>query len=133
MGRVLRTVVASATAVAAVTALAGPANGTDQKADTATALVAPGSEADPKHGCYALEAEPGTSVTQSVVVRNERPRAIVADVEAVDAYTGDATGANYDPPGTEPSRTGTWIVVATPEVTLQAGEQRNVDFTVHVP
>jgi hypothetical protein len=133
MGRVIRTVVAAAAAVVASGALAGPALAGDQKADTVTAFVAPGSKTDPKHGYYAFDAAPGSSTTQTVVVRNDRARPIVADVEGVDAYTGAATGANYDPPGTEPTGTGAWVVVATPEVTLQPGEQRNVDFTVHVP
>jgi hypothetical protein len=133
MGRVIRAVVAAAAAVAASGVPAGPAFAGDQKADTVTAFVAPGSKTDPLHGYYAFEAAPGSATTQSLVVRNDRARPLVADVEAVDAYTGAATGANYDPPGTEPSGTGTWIVVATPEVTLQPGERRSVDFTVHVP
>jgi WxL interacting protein linking bacterial and host surfaces len=133
MARRTRTVAAFAAAVAAFLGLALPAGAADQKADTVTAFVAPGSKTDAKGGFYAFDAAPGSSTTQTVVVRNDRARAIVAHVESVDAYTGASTGANYDPPGTEPSKTGTWVVVATPEVTLQPGEQRRVDFTVHVP
>jgi hypothetical protein len=133
MGRVIRTVVAVAAAVAASGVLAVPAQAGDESADTVTAFLAPGSKTDPKHGYYAFEAEPGSSTTQTLVVRNDRSRPIVADVEGIDAFTGAATGANYDPPGTEPSETGTWIVVATPEVTLQPGDRRDIDFTVHVP
>jgi hypothetical protein len=128
-----RAVVAVAAAVAAFLSLALPAGAADQKADTVTAYVAPHSLTDAKGGYYAFDAAPGSSTTQSVVVRNDRTRAIVAHVEGVDASTGAATGANYDPPGTQPSKTGTWIVVSTPEVTLQPGESRTVDFTVHVP
>jgi hypothetical protein len=133
MARRTQTVVAVAAAVAAFLGLALPAGAADQKSDTVTAYVAPGSKTDAKGGYYAFDAAPGSSTTQSVVVRNDRSRAIVAHVEAIDAYTGPATGANYDPPGTEPSKTGTWIVVSTPEVTLQPGDTRTVDFTVHVP
>jgi hypothetical protein len=133
MARSIRTVAVLAAAVAAFLGLALPAAAADSKADTVTAFVAPGSKTDAKGGYYAFDATPGSSTTQSVVVRNDRTRPIVAHVEAVDAYTGAATGANYDPPGTEPSKTGTWIVVSTPEVTLQPGDRRTVDFTVHVP
>ncbi len=133
MARRTRTVVAVAAAVAAFVALALPAGAADQRADTVTAFVAPGSKTDAKGGYYAFDAAPGSATTQSVVVRNDRSRPIVAHVEAVDAFTGASTGANYDPPGTAPSKTGTWIVVSTPEVTLQPGETRKVDFTVHVP
>src|SRR4051794_20229981 len=133
MGRVTRTVVAGAAAFVASAMLLGPATAADQRADTVTAFVAPGSKTDAKHSYYAFDATAGSSTTQTIVVRNGRTRPIVANIEGVDAYTGDATGANYDPPGTQPSDTGTWVVVTTPEVTLQPGEQRPVDFTVHVP
>jgi hypothetical protein len=133
MGQAIRRAAALAAAIAALAALAAPAFAADQRPDYITAFVAPGSKTDAKGGYYAIDARAGSSITQTVIVRNDRPRPLVADVEAVDAHTSAATGAAYDPPGTQPSGTGTWIVVTTSELTLQPGEQRSVDFTVNVP
>jgi hypothetical protein len=133
MGQVTRRAAAIAAAIAALAAFAIPASAADQNPEYVTAFVAPGSKTDAKGGYYAFDAPPGSSTLQTVVVRNDRSRPLVADIEAVDAHTSAATGASYDAPGTQASGTGSWIVVATPEVTLQPGEQQSVDFTVHVP
>lgn len=124
---------AAAAGVAGSVLPAVPASADDDGNDMVTAFVAPGSLTDDGGGYYVIGAEPGTAVTQGIVLRNDRSRAIDAHVEAVDAFTSDATGASYGAPGSTPERTGGWIVVATPVVTLQPGEERRVDFTVRVP
>jgi hypothetical protein len=64
---------------------------------------------------------------------NNNKHAIDVRLAGLDGYTSDATGAAYTTPDRSAKGTGTWIVVSTPELTLQPGEARDVGFTVHVP
>jgi hypothetical protein len=133
MGRLVRAAAAGALVLAVLGSGSGPIGAQQEGTDVVTAFVAPGSQTDKDGGYYVLEAEPGETITQTVVVRNDRPHEIEAHVEAVDAFTRDATGAGYGAPGDAPEGTGSWIVVSTPVLTLQPDEQREVTFTVHVP
>ena len=98
-------------------AYTAPAHAADAP-DTVSAKVAPGSKTSKLGDYYAFQAVPGSTTTQSVLVINDRPHAVEAHIEGVDAFTGNATGASYGTPGKAPTRTGKWIVVATPVVTL---------------
>ncbi len=121
-----------AAAVGTVTQGVGPAEAEDGN-DVVSALVAPGSSTDPDGSYFVLDADPGDTITQTILVHNERPYPVEAHIEGVDAFTRDATGAGYGTPGKAPVGTGTWIVVSTPVLTLQPGEELPVSFTVHVP
>lgn len=101
--------------------------------DSLKAEVPPGSQTDPTNAFYLNELKPGESATQSIVVGNATDHAVEAHIEAVDAYTKNETGAGYDEPGTAPDETGAWVVVKTPVITLQSGEERAVEFTVTAP
>ncbi|MDZ4824908.1 MAG: DUF916 domain-containing protein [Actinomycetota bacterium] len=133
MRRVMRVVVLMAAVAGTSFATGGPVAADDEGTDVVSALVAPGSQTDPNGSYYVLVADPGDSINQTIVVRNDRPHAVEAHIEAVDAFTRDATGAGYGAPGSAPTGTGTWIVVHTPVLTLQPGEELPIDFTVHVP
>jgi hypothetical protein len=110
-----------------------PAFAASEGNDTLKAAPAPGSPLDPAGSFYLLRARPGDTFRQSVVITNPNDHQVTARVEGVDGYTAESTGASYSPPGTAPTRDGRWIVVTTPEVALQSGETRTVEFTVHVP
>jgi hypothetical protein len=133
MGQASRKVAAIAAVLAAFAAVATPALAANDDPDTVTAYLAPGSKTTPESGYYVFDAQPGSSTTQTIMVRDDKSHPIQANIEAVDATTTDATGVAYGKPGSQPSGTGSWILVATPEVTLQPGEARPVDFTVKVP
>jgi hypothetical protein len=138
MGRVRNRVAAVVSTVALVAStgvavLASPATAATKGTDTVNASPAPGSKLAPNTHYYRLVAGPGASVTQTVHVINKNKHAIDVRIAGLDGYTSDATGAAYTTPGREAKHTGTWIVVATPELTLQPGETRDVDFTLHVP
>jgi hypothetical protein len=68
-----------------------------------------------------------------VHVINKNKHAVDVRIAGLDGYTSDATGAAYTTPVQTAKRAGTWVVVATPELTLQPGEARDVNFTLHVP
>ena len=124
--------VASGSVVAAVAA-ATPAAAATKGTDTVTAYPAPGSKVAPNSHYYRLTAGPGASVTQTVHLVNKNKHAIDVRIAGLDGYTSDATGAAYTTPNRVAKHTGTWIVVSTPELTMQPAEERDVTFTLHVP
>ena len=125
--------VASGAGLVTATLGATPAVAAGQQPDAVSAKVAPGSKTSRTGNYFAFSATPGSSVTQTVLVKNDNTHAVEAHVDGVDGFTSDSTGASYGAPGSKPTRAGKWIVVSTPVVTLQPGEQRPVAFTVHVP
>jgi hypothetical protein len=137
MGRVRVRVAAVLTTVALVAsasaALASSATAATKGTDAVTASPAPGSKLAPGARYYRLTAGPGDSVTQTVHLTNRNKHAIDVKVDGLDGFTSDATGATYTTPVERAKHTGTWIVVETPELTMQPGEERDVNFTLHVP
>lgn len=133
MVRAVRVVVAAAAAFVAFAGGAAPGTAAEDGYDMVSALIAPGSMTAEDGGYYVLDAAPGSTITQTIILRNDRANPLEARLEAVDAFTAATTGASYGAPGSQPSGTATWIVVSTPVVTLQPGEERAVDFTVYVP
>jgi hypothetical protein len=125
---------AVATVLIGLTAGAGtlPASAAD-RGDPVSAKPAPGSSLSSTGNFYLLPAEPGASVTQSVRVTNPNPAAVTVELEPVDAVTSVSTGTSFGAPGSPKAITSRWIVVAAPEIRLEPGEERDVEFTVHVP
>jgi hypothetical protein len=132
MGRV-RSGLAAVVTTAALVASATPAVAATKGTDAVTASAAPGSQLAPHTHYYRLTARPGAVITQAVHLENRNKHAISVRIAGIDGYTSDATGAAYTTPGRVAKRAGTWVVISTPELTMQTGEKRNVDFTVHVP
>ena len=137
MGRARTGLAAVVTTVAfvavALTLSSAPAAAATKGTDAVTASAAPGSRLAPHSHYYRFGARPGASVTQTVHLVNHNKHAISVRIAGLDGYTSDATGAAYTTPARTATKTGTWVVVSTPELTLQAAEMRDVDFTVHVP
>ena len=98
-----------------------------------SAVPAPGSSLAGKARFYLLNAKPGAVITQQVRITNPNPHADTVNVEAVDGSTNDETGAQYGAPGSPKAQTARWISVATPQITLQSKQVRDVSFTVRVP
>ncbi len=101
--------------------------------DMVAAEPVPGSQVAPKGSYFLLHAHAGDVVTQQVRLTNANGHAVTARVDPVDAFTNDATGTAFGNVGSGSATTSRWITVDTPELTLQANEQRNVSFTVRVP
>jgi MYXO-CTERM domain-containing protein len=116
---------------AAVPAVAAPA--APKGTEVITAVPAPGSQLAPRDGYYLLHARPGAAVTQTVHLTNNNPDAVDVRVAGLDGFTSAATGTTFTAPSRTASKAGTWIVVSTAELRMQPAEQRDVNFTVHVP
>ena len=129
-----RYAVAAAAAFVACVGLAAPAQAA-QRGDAISASIPPGSHvsAEGQGRFYLLTAHPGDVVTQTVLVTNTNDHAVTVAVEAVDAKTGDATGVAFMTPGSPKAITSRWLVVSSPEITLQPQQQRAIPFTVYVP
>jgi hypothetical protein len=132
MRRATHAVVVTTAAFVACCTLALPAHASGKTSDAVAAKPAPGSSMSPG-GWFLLDGEPGATFTQAVRIKNTNTHAVSAHIEAVDATTSDHTGVQLGRPGGAVASIGRWIVVSTPEITLQPDEERDVSFTVRVP
>jgi len=101
--------------------------------DVVAATVSPGSQLSSQGHYYLLNGKPGDSITQSVRVSNPNDHAVTVNIDAVDAVTGELTGVQLGRPGSPRALTSRWIVISSPQITLDPDEARDVPFTVHVP
>ncbi len=82
---------------------------------------------------FVLDATPGRTIDDEVVVRNSGTAAGTVQLFAVDAVTGQNGGATF-PSDTDPRRdVGSWIRVNRGSLTLQPGEEQTVAFTITIP
>ncbi len=128
----MRRAVAAAAAFVAVGGLVAAPAGATKPGDVVAATPAPGSTLGPGH-FYVLSLGPGQSMTQKIRIGNNNDHQVNVDIGAVDAYTSSTTGAVYNTPDSPTARTGRWIVVSVPTITLAPKEGRDVSFTVDVP
>lgn len=82
---------------------------------------------------FVAVARPGTTFTNSVRVRNMGTTTGTALLYAVDATTGQTSGAVYLGHGSPRRGVGGWITLGARSVTLAPGQSRIVPITVHVP
>lgn len=83
---------------------------------------------------FEYEIDPGTQITDAVVIANrgETPADFV--VYATDAVNDPETGAfGLLPSDAEPSDAGAWVTAASEAISLQPGTEATVPFTVIVP
>jgi len=84
-------------------------------------------------GYFVLKATPGSTVKGKVEVLNVGSQPGRTSLYAVDATTGETSGAVYRSRG-EPRRgVGRWITISPRALTLGPGESRIVSFAAHVP
>jgi hypothetical protein len=120
-------------AACALTLLAASPASAQQEDPNFVAEPGPGSQTAPRGGYFLLDAEPGEEITQSVGVRNDSGQTLELRLAAVDAVTGQLGGASYAIEDEPPSRTGAWIALEQPTVTLEPDASAIVAFRVGVP
>lgn len=104
--------------------------------DTATFTLRP-AHSDPARpetkGYFILDGTPGSTLEDTVVVRNSGAIPGTVRLFPVDAATGQNGGSAF-PSETAPRRdVGAWIRMSREELTLQPGEEQTVAFTVTIP
>lgn len=82
---------------------------------------------------FVAVAKPATSFSNGVQVRNLGSTTGTAYLYAVDATTGQTSGAVYLDRAKPRRGVGAWVTLGATSVTLAPGESRTVPVTVHVP
>jgi hypothetical protein len=98
--------------------------------------IAPVPVADPSvtaNGYFIYKMESSASVTGSVMLKNPGSRPLTIQIAAVDAMTAQAGGSAFAASDATPEGVATWVKFAESSVTLPAGMQKPVGFTVSVP
>lgn len=98
--------------------------------------ISPVPASDPAitaNGYFIYKVQSSTSVTGSVMIKNPGSVPLTIQLAAVDAITAQTGGSAFTTADVTPTRAGTWLKFAESSVTLPAGMQRPVDFTVTMP
>ena len=82
---------------------------------------------------FVVVARPGQTSTNSIRIRNLGTRAGTALLYAVDATTGQTSGAVYLDRTRPRLGVGAWVRLGARSVTLAPGQSKIVPVTVHVP
>jgi hypothetical protein len=82
---------------------------------------------------FVAHLRPGETFSSRVKVTNVGGVAGTARLYAVDATTGQTSGAVYEPPEARRSGVGGWITLARRQLTLGPRQSAFVSFTVRVP
>lgn len=93
--------------------------------------------ADTEHGTqrpsYAYELEPGTVLSDALVVSNYSPDPLTLSVYGADGFMTDDGQLDIVTAGTESTQLGAWVAFEAESLVLQPGETTTVPFTVSVP
>jgi hypothetical protein len=82
---------------------------------------------------YILEGQSGTTLENSIWVINVGTAVGTVQLYPVDMATGNTGGAMFLLRDDARQVTGSWITLADSELTLAAGESREIPFTVSIP
>ena len=96
--------------------------------------VRPGASiGDPGRANFVVEADPGDTVRDSLVVENLGDVELVLGVYASDAFNTVDGELDLLPADTEPVDVGSWVTFEQPSITVPAGGTVEVPFTISVP
>jgi hypothetical protein len=113
-------------------AAASPAQGGDE-VPVSWAVGPTPLDGEPARPNFVLEAEPGDTVDDVMVVENLGEVNLVLGVYASDAFNTESGGIDLLAGDDEPTGLGSWVEVDEPSVTVPAGATVEVPFTVRVP
>ncbi|WP_394684997.1 DUF916 domain-containing protein [uncultured Microbacterium sp.] len=82
---------------------------------------------------YAYDLLPGGTVGDALYVANRSPQPITLRVYAADGFLTDDGALDILAGGAESTDLGSWVSIASPELTLDSGASAEVPFTVAVP
>jgi hypothetical protein len=98
--------------------------------------IAPVAVSDPSvtaNGYFVYKLQSSERITGSVMLKNPSSIPLTIQLAAVDAMTAQAGGSAFAASEVTPEGVATWLKFAESSVTLPAGMQKPVDFTVRVP
>ncbi|OZD54387.1 hypothetical protein CH252_08800 [Rhodococcus sp. 06-1477-1B] len=82
---------------------------------------------------YAYDLLPGGTVGDALYVANRSPEPITLRVYAADGFLTEDGALDILAGGVESTDLGSWVSIASPELTLDSGASAEVPFTVTVP
>lgn len=88
---------------------------------------------EPQRPNFDLEAAPGESISDALIVENLSTVDLVLGVYASDAYNTPDGGIDLLASSDEPVDLGSWVSVETPSIRVPAGGSMTVPFTINVP
>ncbi len=128
-----RTIWLLATACAVVGAVSAPAAGAATIGGFG-ARPAHFNPADPATRAYFIRTvSRGGSFSDQVIVSNSADKAVTLRVYPVDGLTGATSGVVYGNRQDQLLGAGQWVTPAVSQITVPAGSQQTVSFTVQVP
>lgn len=97
-----------------------------------SAEPAPGT-ASYKTGYFVINASPGETVTETLLLRNDSDAPIKLRVMSVDATTGPYGGVSYGLPNEPVKKIGTWTTLPVNEIDLAPRETKTIPLSIKVP
>ncbi len=92
------------------------------------------SEAAPQNqSYYILQGQPGATLENTIRVVNAGTAAGTVNLYTVDMTTGQTGGSVFRLRDDPQDLVGSWITLAASELTLAAGESRDIPFSVTIP
>lgn len=85
------------------------------------------------NGYFIYKVHSSASVTGTVMLKNPTSKPLTISLASVDAITAQTGGSAFKTSDVTPKGTGTWLKFAVSSMTLPAGTQKPVDFSVTVP
>lgn len=82
---------------------------------------------------FSYDAQPGGTLRDGIEIINRSDRALDLRVYASDAFTTASGGLDLLAADQKSNDVGTWITMASPSVTVPAGQSVTVPFTLTVP
>ena len=128
----MRTSVRWVVVAGTVVTLAVPATAQDVTRDLKV-HPAPGSDTDPRGDYYVLNAPPGRTIREEIVLENGAGSPLEVTIVPIDAFTdrfGDVAYRTADRPAKD---VGGWISVTQARVRVPSGGSRRVGFSIEVP
>lgn len=98
-----------------------------------TVTPARGAATDPAGSYFMIDAQPGDTVTDAIVIDNPDPDPVTLKVTVVGAQTGEFGGVVYDLPDAPPSETAAWFTLSDTTITIPANDRKQVRFELAVP
>jgi hypothetical protein len=84
-------------------------------------------------GYFIYKVQNSTTVTGSVLLQNKSSESMTIQLASVDAMTAQKGGSAFATSAVTPTGAATWLTFAEAQVTLPAGRQKPVEFTVSMP
>ena len=98
-----------------------------------TVTPARGAATDPAGSYFMIQAQPGDTVTDAIVIDNPDPDPVTLKVTVVGAQTGEFGGVVYDLPDAPPSETAAWFTLSDTTITIPANDRKQVRFELAIP